>query len=508
MIKTSPRKGRSTPEKNISIKFSGVKVKIPKEGLTLEALEELIFDIGRQIEQRAMISALEQYDEILREERPRGKLKNIGKKLKYLQTRIGCIQYRRTLYKERSTGESRYLLDEKLKMQKNQRMSLKIAQIFGTLASVEAYRGVAGQISKLLGVTFSHEGIRQNVIKEGKRIEEQEEKELEKIRMSDYRLPDEIPEVLYTETDATYIRKQNKGKKKSRKKKRHFEVKIGLNYTGKARRYKTGKKDSKKLLNKSIYAGIKPGRKKFLENLSYISERDYGLSAVRQSYLGGDGDTWIRTGQKEYFPHSTYLLCLYHLFERLRGAFPGKKEKQRNIKVLFEKNKISDALEEIQKAFVETDDEKERKLISEYYVYVENNREGIEASIRIKMAEEEHSAGAVESNIDKTIAHRFKKRGMSWSEDGASALLKIRQVIANGEWDDWWYERRDRKIEIKAVFKEPLSGKQACMPQDMMSYVEATLPCYRGPDQSKPWVGVLKELSRANLLREKLITVD
>jgi len=506
VIKTSPQQGSTTPEKNIAIEFPGVKVEINTEGLTLEALEEMVFDIVRGIGQKAMVGALTEYDEVLRKERPRGVFKNIHKKGKYLQTRVGSIWYRRTKYKDKS-GEARYLLDERLNMHKNQRMSLKIAQIFGALASVEAYRGVSEQISKLIGITYSHEAIRQNVIKEGLRIEEQEEKELEKVRLLDYRLPKEIPEVLYTETDATYIRKQNKGKKKKNRK-RHFEVKIGLNYTGKESRYKRGEKKTKKLKNKSIYAGIKPGRKKFLEHLSYISERDYGLSAVRKSYFGGDGDTWIRAGQKEYFPGAEYLLCLYHLFERLRGSLPRRKEKQKSLKILFEENKIDEALEDIQETIDETQDIKDRKLISEYYTYVKNNREGIEASIRIRMAEEEHSAGAVESNIDKTIAHRFKKRGMSWSENGASALLKIRQVIANGEWDDWWYERRDKKIEIRAIFKEPLSGKQACMPQDVMPYVEATLPCYQGPHQSKPWVGVLKELSRANLLREKLVTIN
>ena len=95
---------------------------------------------------------------------------------------------------------------------------------------------------------------------------------------------------------------------------------------------------------------------------------------------------------------------------------------------------------------------------------------------------------------------------MSWSENGASALLKIRQVIANGEWDDWWYEKRDKKIEVKAIFKDPLSA-QSFKKQEIVPYVEATLPCYRGPDQSKPWVGVLRELSRASLLKEKLITI-
>ena len=507
MVKTSPQKGSTTPEKKITIEFPGVKVKIRPEGLTLETLEELIFDISRGIGQKAFVGVLEGYDKKLGKERPIGMLKNVGKKIKYLQTRAGEIQYRRTLYKEKASGKFRYLLDEALKIEKNQRMSLKLSQIFGTLASVEAYRGVAEQISKLLGITYSHDAIIQNVIKERKRIEEQEEKELEKIKSLDYRLPEEIPKVLYTETDATYIRKQNKGKKKKGRKKRHFEVKIGINYTGKESRYKAGKKMSRKLTHKSIYAGIKPGRNRFLENLSYISERDYGLSAVEKSYFGGDGDRWITRGQKEYFPNAEYLLCPHHLFKRLREAFPGKKEKKVKIKILFEKNKVSEALKEIQHILGETEDSKKRKLISEYYVYVKNNQKGIEASVRMRMSGEGGSAGAVEPNIDKTIAHRFKKRGMSWSKQGASALLKIRQVIANDEWDAWWYENRYKKIEIKAIFKNPLSA-QSFKKQEIVPYIEATLPCYRGPDQSKPWVRVLRELSRVNLLREKLITID
>jgi hypothetical protein len=506
VVKTSPQFGKPTPEENIAVEITGVKLKIPREGLTLEALEGLIFDITRAIGQQAMVKALEQYDEMLKKERARGKLKNVCKKTKYVQTRLGEVCYRRTLYKEKVTGKSRYLLDEQLKMHRNQRMSLKMSQILGTLASLEPYRGVAQQVSMLLGVTYSHEAIRRNVIKEGLRIEEQEEKELEKIKLLDYRIPKEIPEVLYTETDATYIRKQTKGRKKP--KKRHFEVKIGINYTGKESRYKTGEKKARKLTRKSIYTGIKAGRKKFLENLSYISERDYGLSGVKKSYFGGDGDRWIRTGKDEYFPGSEYLLCPYHLFRRLRGSFGGRKEEQNRIKTLLEEVKTTEALNTIKAIMEKTSDEKQWLLMNEFCIYVRNNRDGIESSMRMRISKAKQSAGAVEPNIDKTIVHRFKRRGMSWSEDGASALLKIRQVIANNEWDSWWYERRDKKIEIRAIFKDPLTSKQACKKQDVMPYIEATLPCYRGPDQSKPWVGVLRELSRANLLREKLVTID
>jgi len=55
--------------------------------------------------------------------------------------------------------------------------------------------------------------------------------------------------------------------------------------------------------------------------------------------------------------------------------------------------------------------------------------------MRVRMDKKTESATAVEPNIDKLIAHWFKRRGMSWPEQGAQSLLKIRQTIANGEWE-------------------------------------------------------------------------
>lgn len=142
---------------------------------------------------------------------------------------MGDIQYKRTLFKDRQTGKAKYLLEEALKIEKNQRMSLRMMQIMGVLSASSPYRAVEEQLKKLLGISCSYEAIRQRVIAEGKEIEEQEEKEHLKIRELDYQMPEEIPEVVYTETDATFIRKQNKEKKKGRR--RHLEVKAGTEYS-------------------------------------------------------------------------------------------------------------------------------------------------------------------------------------------------------------------------------------------------------------------------------------
>lgn len=483
----------------ITLEFKAVKAKIPVENLTLEALEEMIFDIRQEIGKTAFVAALSQYDELLKKNRKRATLKNICGKTKYLETRIGNIRYKRTLYKEEATDRPRYLLDEALGIGKNQRMSLRMLEIMGLLASIGPYRTAQQNLARLLGIPLSHEAIRQNVIAEGKRIEAQEAKEHQKIKELDYQPPSKIPEVVYNETDSTYIRRQNKGKKRGRKQ-RHLEVKIGIGYTGKEPRYSSGKQKAKKLSQRIVYADIKANRNEFLNRFSCLSEKEFGTSAAKKSYLGGDGDSWIREGRKEYFTSSEYILCPFHLFRNLRRALPGKKKAQQRLKKLFEKNKINEVLNRLKRMIKMIKNRKLKSKLIEFYNYVSNNRQGIEASMRLRLDKNTESAGAVEPNIDKFIAHRFKGRGMSWSQDGAQSLLKIRQAIANNQWDNWWYKERNKKIEIKAVFKKPLTAKEMTKKREIAPFIEAELPCYRGPDHTKPWVGALRELCRARNL--------
>jgi len=483
----------------ITLEFKSVKTEIPIENLTLDTLEEAIFDIGQQLGQTAFVNALGQYDAILAKSRLRGELKNIRKKTKYLQTRIGDICYRRTLYREKTSGKLRYLLDEALKIDKNQRLSLKMTEIVAVLACIGPYRAAQEHMLKLMGLSLSHEAIRQNVIREGKRIEEREAQEHRKMKALDYPAPQDTPDVVYNETDTTYIRKQNRNKKKERKQ-RHLEVKLGVGYTGKEPRYNGGKKKSRKLSRKIVYADIRSDRNEFMDKFSCISEKEFGLSVVKDKYLGSDGDAWIREGAREYFPGSTHLLCPFHLFRNLRRALPGKKRSQQRLKKLFEQNRIDKVLVRLKRMIKMIRSRKPKKNIAGFYAYVRNNRQGIEESMRIRLDKNIQSAGAVEPNIDKLIAHRFKGRGLSWSLEGAQALLKIRQTIANGQWDDWWYDKRGKHIEIKAVFKQPLTAKEMTKHRAIAPFIEMELPCYRGPDQSKPWVGVLHKLTQARQL--------
>ena len=64
----------------ITLEFKAVKVKIPVENLTLEALEQMVFDIRQELGKTALVGALRQYDELLRESRLKGALKISGQR--------------------------------------------------------------------------------------------------------------------------------------------------------------------------------------------------------------------------------------------------------------------------------------------------------------------------------------------------------------------------------------------------------------------------------------------
>jgi len=470
----------------ITITFPEVKVKIPIKGLTFDILENMLFEILQNIARKVFEKALTDIDNYLRNKRERGELKNTGKREKYFLTRFGDILYSRTRYKE-SCGKAHYLLDEALSISKNQRISLCRARIEYFLASLSSYREVVTQARLLLGNFRSHESIRRGVIKEAKLIIENQKRKLQKIINLEYK---EVspPDTAYIEADATFITLQKKGKEKGGK----LEVKLGVGYTGKEARYSSGK--SKRLKEKFVLASIGERGQEFMERLSLIAEERLSLSKAKKILFGGDGDSWIISGVGDYFPSATYLLCFYHLFKKIRECLGRRKNEQKVIKDLLLSNQINKALSKIEQMIRNPYDLKEKDKLTKLSTYISRNHQGITNQIRLKDKGIER-AGAIESSVNQAIASRFKKKGMSWSKNGALSLLKVKETILNGEWDDWWKTERERNIKV-GKYKPPLPAAYFKKETETSPLIEVSLPALRGPDQGKPWVGVLRKLSQ------------
>jgi hypothetical protein len=293
-------------------------------------------------------------------------------------------------------------------------------------------------------------------------------------------------DIAYTEADATYIKLQKPEKD------RKLEVKIGIGYTGKENRYHSG--NSQRLKEKFVYTGT---GKNFMYNFSLKAEEELNFSQSKRHYFGADGDRWITTGIRDYFPEATYLLCGFHLNKRLRESLPGNKQEQKSIRGLLLSNRIDEALVRIDNLLVASFEQKHKKLLAEFYTYITNNRQGITNQVQLK-DKDIAKTGAIESNVKLAITNRFKK-GKSWSKRGALALLKAKETILNGDWDSWWGKQRNHPIKVSPI-KSPLSA--SCFTQEVYSspVIQARIPALDGPHQDKPWVSVLRKLSQLEIV--------
>jgi len=468
----------------ITITIPQVKVEIPMKGLTFDTLENLIFDMIQAIACKVFTKVLFDIDSYLRKNRRRGQLKNTGKRSKTFLTRFGDVTFCRTRYRQK-TGKARYLLDETLSTLKNQRISLSRAMAECLLASLSSYREVVNQTRLLLGYSRSHESIRKNILSEAKLMIEHEQERLQQLENLD--LPKkEAPEVAYTEADATYIKLQKPEKDKK------LEVKIGIGYRGKENRYSRG--SSQRLKEKFVYLGT---GKNFMYNFSLKAEEELSLSQSVKHYFGADGDRWITSGIRDYFPKATYLLCRFHLNKRLRESLPGNKTQQKLIRNLLFSNQIDGALTRIETLLLDSENPKQRDLLADFYSYISHNRQGITNQTILK-DKDIAKTGAIESNVKLAIANRFKKQGRSWSKKGAFSLLKVKETILNGNWNSWWKKERNHPIKVSPL-KPPLSASFFNKEVSSSPVIQARIPALNGPNQDKPWVGVLRKLSQLEL---------
>jgi len=477
----------------VTINLPCLKLNIPEDRINFHTLERIVFDLSRKIGQELLEELLQIIDDKLKKERKRGILSNHGKRLRYMTTLLGDITFYKRLYQDRG-GKYLYLLDEKLGLTKNQRVSKAYQKIEGLLAFVSgSYRKAEELIREFYGDSPSFESIRGQAIRQGKKILKEEKDQIDKelikaLRQTEDELTREADSrIVYIEVDGTDIHLQHEKKKRA-------ELKLGIISKGKERRYKEGKGEAKKLQDKFTYTGIVSGDE-FMSNLAILGEKRFQLSQAELVLIGGDGASWIKEGAKNYFPNSIYQLCKFHLERKLKQTLPYHKEMQKEIRNLLKEGEIDKTLKELgQERSLKPEHKKDIEGLMHYIYY---NQEGVNAVDRLrKQGIPVEDLGAVEGNIDKTLANRFKKRGMRWTRQGALSLAKVGEKIVNNEWDSWWPKKAD-PIGLKSELEKVVSLDFDKGSNDKYDHTYF-LPVLSGPHQDRPWVKSLKRLVSIN----------
>ncbi|HER24983.1 MAG TPA: hypothetical protein ENO17_08050 [Candidatus Atribacteria bacterium] len=466
----------------LTVTLPSLQVTIPEGKLNFQYLEKFVFNLTKIIGQHVLTEILQFLDNKLRKERQRGELSNCVKRSKYLLTLLGNITYQKHLYRGKE-GRYRGLLDETLGLNPNQRMSThyqKITGLFSFLAG--SYHNAQRFLEYCYGDSVSFEAIRRQVQLQGSQIQRQEEyafdQNLEEALKPTTLTPKSNREPLYLEIDGTMIHLQKQQKKKA-------ELKLAIIHQGKEKRYPSGNSDAKKLKDKLAYTGLGPADE-FMAQVSLLAEEKFHLYDHNLILVGGDGAPWIKEGAKDYFPHSIYQLCPFHLKRKLIQHLSYNRKRKSEISSLLGEGNLPEALILLEEEKGKNPPKKDE--LNELITYLVNNSEGINAVDRLKEAGlPVDTMGAIEGNIDKILANRFKKRGMSWSLTGALNLAKVGQLIINDDWDDFWPK------EPEVILKQIEPKEEDHFPKEDKYDRRYSLPVLVGPHQDKSWVKQLKE---------------
>lgn len=201
--------------------------------------------------------------------------------------------------------------------------------------------------------------------------------------------------------------------------------------------------------------------------------------------VGGDGANWIETGGEE-FANAVVQLDGFHLARACGRGFGKELGAQ-----VYQAIRSGDSQKANQ--LIDSAEPTDNKTARKDRKYVKANvLKGIDWRQRVQQVPcSARGLGTMESNGDKLIANRMKKRGMSWTIKGAHHMAKVIQLRRNGELSSMCTSRIGPASPKQPSSPMPTSRQK---PSDS-KWLQATIPALVGPHHSRPWVQSLRSLA-------------
>lgn len=393
-------------------------------------------------------------------------------------TKFGTVRIKRRYYRNED-GTYHFLLDELMGMDKHRHTTQYVKKLALDMAGVMPYRRSSEIIDKTTPISLSHQTIHRIVAKVADDCLIRQDAVLNRFKETG-ELPDcenKVNDRIVIEADGVMLSLQRGSRRK-------VEAKLGITYEGWKKvgenRYKTD--------NKSVYGDI-VNSDTFWSAMTLKLSRQYDLSSVSHMVLGGDGAGWIREGA-EYFG-SCYQLCRFHLNRALTRTLGYDSETLKSIRDSLIKGDPAAIFSLLDNAANSAKGDK-RIDIKKLSNYLSSNLSGLK--IYPKVDSEWRGTGAIEGNIDKFIARRMKNQGMSWSVQGIRRMLWLRIAIYENKLDEYLAAKPDTASPYKLPNKTIRKVVDKKLKRDYTQYFNAGLPAVTGPDSSKLWVKILKNI--------------
>lgn len=441
--------------------------------------EQEVLELSQEIAQEIASLLLTVIDERLMRDREKV-LRLVGKRERTLMTRFGPLKIERRLYRDES-GDYHFLLDEALGLAPGAACTPSFEHVANLISSCAPFREASDIIRRFVACGPTHSCLHRMIQRAGQEKSAEEEAKRQAL-FEDGELPSSErrkAQRLMLEADGVVVSLQ-------REKKRRREMKLAFSYEG----LEECGKGRFRTLEKMVHAGFSPTNE-FWQGFSVELASRYDLGSVGEVILGGDGASWIKGGGK-LFGVSCYQLDRFHLSRALRRALGAR------ANTAYRKACDGDleATDEILARARSEATEEEAARIDDTRRYLASNADGL-ADWRVgrEDAGDLRGLGAAEGNIDKTLANRFTKRGMSWTVAGGHHMAKVIQMRSNGQLEDWSYARNHREADRESL-ETAVGGLRSQMEIDPQAWLDAHLPVLEGPHSDRPWVSMLRELTR------------
>jgi hypothetical protein len=362
-------------------------------------------------------------------------------KKRQIATWVSDVHYKRWRSYCPQCGKAEYPLDEVLGIHPKQQLSSSVQELSALCGASWEYEECEYLMKKILRRRcVSHETVFNKTTEIGKAVSDEFEgntvKELEgdKRRQGEYfdnlEVWKELMRRIYMDLDGVMIN--------SRDNQKRMEGKVAVVWSDR----ELIREDTYSLVDKRLFGSFcdSEGWGIVLE----LYRRSGGNLDAVEGLVRGDGAPFIHGFRRKYALLCRYILDYYHLCKKVRERLWAVYDTQKRFREVKEKlmsylnsGDVDGALEYIQALMKRFRKRYKKEQLRKLSDYIERNRDGIwysearEKGISI-------GAGSADKAGDILICRRMKLRGMWWSRKGADAVLSIRVLVCNGEWDDFW----------------------------------------------------------------------
>jgi len=368
-----------------------------------------------------------------------------------VQTIVGEVRVKRAYYLCSECHQGCYPLDEQLEFCAGG-LSAGLEESAALAGVVEPFASAAELLARLLwtGVKLSHNRVRGATEDMGQALAQAEDELVERVFESNKRglpqAPEQGPKRLYISADGTSVRCKATDEE---------EVEEGQNYVWHeakvAALYETKevttsqKPDETTIKAEEIEYYADTANAEHFARLVWLKAYERGVSHAEEVILLGDGAPWIWLRLGMLFPRAIQILDWYHaqgyLVKAAQAVFgPATQPRtvwlKREVDLLWD-GKVQQVIQNLE-TLQETHPQIE--AIQDAITYYTNNQHRMnypayrERGLQI-------GSGTIESGCKRVVKARLDQAGMTWTVEGARAVLKARAAYLSGRWDNFWHNR-------------------------------------------------------------------